>query len=202
MSCSSFKLSGIEEYEESDSEDAYDDVLARSRAASAHYGVRWDSFVEGSTQQSRIAAFFTLKALIQDNDIAKWYIGVTFCPVHRFYHGEPPHKLNYDAMFVLYLGTNLGRFERNWLQVVQKVFSQECLSKCQNKGKGGERVKARSVRYLYLCLSYIMDRTGGTAKNKSYKKTLVTTPSAASSLRPMTSHCARSSASSIQWRVC
>ena len=158
----SYRLNGVFEYDEdADSHDAYDDVLGRSRAASAFYGVIWESFVEDNTRDSRINAFRKMKTLITEENVAKWYIGVTFCPVHRFFHEPGPHKLIYDTLHVLYLGVDMARFEKNWLAVVQNAVNQECLNKCQNKGKGGERVRQGAVRYLYVCLKYIKPPTGG-----------------------------------------
>ena len=158
----SYRLNGVFEYDEdADSHDAYDDVLGRSRAASAFYGVIWESFVEDNTRDSRINAFGKMKTLITEENVAKWYIGVTFCPVHRFFHEPGPHKLIYDTLHVLYLGVDMARFEKNWLAVVQNAVNQECLNKCQNKGKGGERVRQGAVRYLYVCLKYIKPPTGG-----------------------------------------
>ena len=161
MCAERYTLNGLSAYEDDDSEDACDDVLDRSRAASAFYGVSWESFVGGSTRDSRVNAFFKMKTLVTGENVAKWYIGVTFCPVHRFFHEPGPHKLIYDVLHVLYLGSNMDRFEKNWLEVVQKGLNQECLSKCQNKGKGGERVRQGAVRYLYVCLKYIKPPTGG-----------------------------------------
>ena len=114
------QLNGLSADEDDDSEDACDDVLGRSRAASAFYGVSWESFVEGG-----------------------------------------PHKLTYDMLHVFLVGADMGRFETNWFEVVRKAVSQECLQKCQNKGKGGERVRQGAVRFLYVCLKYIEPPTGG-----------------------------------------
>jgi hypothetical protein len=108
----SYKLKGVCEYEDDDSEDAFDDVLGRSRAASAFYGVIWKSFVEGNTKDSRVNAFKKMKTLITGENVAKWYIGVTFCPVHRFFHEPGPHKLIYDTLHVLYLGVNMSAWRR------------------------------------------------------------------------------------------
>ena len=156
-----YKLNGVCDYEDDDSEDACEDVLGRSRAASAFYGVSWASFVKGSSRENRIHGFNTMKTFVTGENIAKWYIGVTFCPVHRFFHEPGPHKLNYDVLHVLYLGVDVGRFEKNWLKILQLAFDQKCLSKCQNKGPGGERVRRHAVRYLYVCLKYNQPPTGG-----------------------------------------
>ena len=167
-----YKLNGVCDYEDDDSEDACEDVLGRSRAASAFYGVSWASFVEGSSRENRLQGFKTMKTFVTGENTAKWYIGVTFCPVHRFFHEPGPHKLNYDVLHVLYLGVDVGRFEKNWLKILQLAFEvrlkilqlafdQKCLSKCQNKGPGGERVRRHAVRYLYVCLKYNQPPTGG-----------------------------------------
>ena len=156
-----YKLNGVCDYEDDDSEDACEDVLGRSRAASAFYGVSWASFVEGSSRENRLQGFKTMKTFVTGENTAKWYIGVTFCPVHRFFHEPGPHKLNYDVLHVLYLGVDVGRFEKNWLKILQLAFDQKCLSKCQNKGPGGERVRRHAVRYLYVCLKYNQPPTGG-----------------------------------------
>ena len=166
------KLNGVCDYEDDDSEDACEDVLGRSRAASAFYGVSWASFVEGSSRENRLQGFKTMKTFVTGEHTAKLYIGVTFCPVHRFFHEPGPHKLNYDVLHVLYLGVDVGRFEKNWLKILQLAFEvrlkilqlafdQKCLSKCQNKGPGGERVRRHAVRYLYVCLKYNQPPTGG-----------------------------------------
>ena len=156
-----YKLNGVCDYEDDDSEDACEDVLGRSRAASAFYGVSWASFVEGSSRENRLQGFKTMKTFVTGENTAKWYIGVTFCPVHRFFHEPGPHKLNYDVLHVLYLGVDVGRFEKNWLKILQLASDQKCRSKCQNKGPGGERVRRHAVRYLYVCLKYNQPPTGG-----------------------------------------
>ena len=102
-----------------------------------------------------------MQTFVTGENIAKWYNGVTFCPVHRFFHEPGPHKLNYDVLHVLYLGVDVGQFEENWLKILQLAFDQKCLSNCQNKGPGGERVRRHAVRYLYVCLKYNQPPTGG-----------------------------------------
>ena len=44
-----FQVTCADDDEDDDSEDACEDVLGRSRAASAFYGVSWASFVKGSS---------------------------------------------------------------------------------------------------------------------------------------------------------
>ena len=58
--------------EHNDSEDAYDDVLGRSRAATALYGVSWETFVKGNTRDCRINAFGNVRTLTIGENVAKW----------------------------------------------------------------------------------------------------------------------------------
>ena len=67
-----YKLNGVCDYEDDDSEDACEDVLGRSRAASAFYGVSWASFVEGSSRENRVQGFNTMKTFVTGENIAKW----------------------------------------------------------------------------------------------------------------------------------
>ena len=164
-----YTLNGISETTEievcddeySDSEHACGDVQGRSAAASKLYGVLWTSFSQGHSKRTRYESFLKLIALIQEPNVAKWYVGVSFCPVHRFSHGEAPHKHNYDALYVLYLGFHLEKYEKSWLDTLPRAVNEATYNKCQNKGTGGERVRKGAVRYLYVCLRYILSPTGG-----------------------------------------
>ena len=97
LSVQPYTLNGISDDEDDDSEDACGDVQGRSTAASKFYGVLWTSFCEGHSKIIRFQSFRKLVALINEPNVASWYVGVTCCPVHRFFHGEAPHKLKYDV---------------------------------------------------------------------------------------------------------
>lgn len=77
-----YTLNGISEIEVSDdeedidSEDACGDVQDRSAAASKFYGVLWTSFSQGHSRRIRYESFLKLLALIQEPNVAKWYVGV------------------------------------------------------------------------------------------------------------------------------
>ena len=53
-------------------------------------------------------------------------------------------------MYPLMVGKNMGMVERNMIVVLRT--GEVALHKIKNVGPGGERVRARGVRCLYLCV--------------------------------------------------
>ena len=53
-------------------------------------------------------------------------------------------------MYPLLLGKDMGKVERNVLEVLRK--GEVKLSKMANIGGGGEGIHRRSLRFLYVCV--------------------------------------------------
>ena len=138
-----YTLNGISETTEievsddeySDSEHACGDVQGRSAAASKFYGVLWTSFSQGHSKRTRYESFLKLIVLIQEPNVAKWYVGVSFCPVHRFFHGEAPHKHNYDALYVLYLGFHLEKYEKTGSTLCRGPLTRPLIKSAKTKAQ-------------------------------------------------------------------
>ena len=101
----------------------------------------------------------TPKELHQPPEVAKWYLGVTFCPGNRWGEEPSPHKLKWDILYVLLLGEDMGRYEKNFLRVLGHI--PECKARCANVGAGGERCPRSSIKFLYLCVKYTAPPGGG-----------------------------------------
>ena len=91
--------------------------------------------------------------------VAKWYLGVTLCPSHRWGEEPSPHKHRWDILHVLLLGRDMGRYEKNFLRVLGHI--PECKARCANVGAGGERCPRSSIKFLYLCVKYTAPPGGG-----------------------------------------
>ena len=64
-------------------------------------------------------------------------------------------------MHVLLVGKDMGRYEKNWLSVMNQFLEEACILKNQNVGPGGERVRADRSRFLYVCLKFTAPPGGG-----------------------------------------
>ena len=84
--------------------------------------------------------------------VAKWYLGVTLCPSHRWGEEPSPHKHRWDILHVLLLGKHMRRCERNFLSVLNNT--PEHKARCANVARGEDRVDATSIRFLYICFKY------------------------------------------------
>ena len=138
--------------EDSDSSQSFQDVISQAYAEADQYGVSWCFFEPGQTRTSRTTAFQAMKTKVASPEVQEYYIGVCKSPAHRFYNEPAPHKLRFDAIFPLLVGQNMGKTEKNYLQVLRA--GQVDLHKLMNKSGGGEGVHARSVRFLYFCVKW------------------------------------------------
>ena len=110
----------------------------------------WDYFVRGALTEHRRDAFRSIMRIVDLPEVRAYYIGVTRCPAHRFFEMPNPHKQSFDAMYPLLVGKGMGSVARLFIEVLRR--GQRALQKMKNVVPGGERVRARGVRFLYLCV--------------------------------------------------
>jgi len=161
--------------ESNGSNSAYEDIVGHSRRVTLQYGVTWELFTKGNSKDDRLQAFRKVKGVLLQPSltnaavpasalrcqatVAKWYIGVTFCPAHRWNEEPSPHKHKWDILYVLLLGRDMGRYEKNFLRTINHI--PECKARCANVGAGGERCPQSSIKFLYLCVKYTAPPGGG-----------------------------------------
>ena len=160
--------------ESNGSNSAYEDIEGHSRKVTLQYGVTWELFTQGNSRDDRVQAFRKVREVLQPSltnaavsasalhcqaTVAKWYLGVTFCPAHRWGEEPSPHKRKWDILHVLLLGRDMGRYEKNFLRVLCHI--PECKARCANVGAGGERCPRSSIKFLYLCVKYTAPPGGG-----------------------------------------
>jgi len=134
-----------------ETEQSYEDIISAAAEEDGKYGVVWDHLIRGAKREHRLEAFRTIKRLVELPEVQTYYVGVSRCPAHRFFEMPNPHKQRFDAMFPLLVGKGMGTVERNILTVLRT--GEVALHKMKNVGPGGERVRARGVRFLYLCVN-------------------------------------------------
>ena len=128
----------------------YEDVIANAITDCEQYGVQWEYFKKGNDRAQRVEAFRTIKALVVLPNIANWYLGVAINPARRFHEDPGPHCLKYHVLYPLWIGTNMGKYERDLLRVLKA--GNIAQGKCDNRGPGGEHVSANSVCFMYCCI--------------------------------------------------
>ena len=152
----------------------YEDILEGSRQSSLRYGVSWEHFRMGESEERHVEAFRKVRELLEPPPqpgygqgatvrellelrtcvtVAKWYLGVTLCPSHRWGEEPSPHKHRWDILHVLLLGKHMRRCERRFLSVLNNT--PEHNARCANVARGEDRVDATSIRFLYICFKYV-----------------------------------------------
>ena len=131
-------------------EQSYEDVINTAAEKDGKYGVVWDDFVRGALTEHRREAFRSIMRIVDLPEVRAYYIGVTRCPAHRFFEMPSPHRQSFDAMYPLLVGKGMGSVERRFIEVLRR--GQRALHNMKIVGPGGERVRARGVRFLYLCV--------------------------------------------------
>ena len=132
---------------------SYEDVIANAINDCEQYGVQWEHFEKGTGRErraQRVEAFRTIKALVVLPNISNWYVGEAINPARRFHEDPGPHCLKYHVLYPLWIGTNMGKHERNLLRVLRE--GNIAQGKCDNLGPGGEHVSANSVCFMYCCI--------------------------------------------------
>ena len=129
----------------------FDDVVAGEIDEAAQFGVSWQHFVKGEEVENRKMAWRTILKFAESEETRRFYIGVCKSPAHRFFKKPAPHKFKFDVLYPLLVGRDMGKVEKNMLQVIRK--GQVALGKLENVGPGGEGVHRKSIRFLYLCVS-------------------------------------------------
>ncbi|MEE3207949.1 MAG: hypothetical protein VX239_03350 [Candidatus Thermoplasmatota archaeon] len=134
-----------------ETEQSYEDIIGAAAKEDVKYGVVWDYFIRGAEREHRQNASRSIKQLVEEPAVQTYYVGVCRCPAHRFFETPSPHRERFDAMYPLMVGKNMGKVERNMIVVLRT--GEVALHKIKNVGPGGERVRARGVRFLYLCVN-------------------------------------------------
>ncbi len=134
------------------SSEAYEDIIAQATTELDKYGVSWKFFDRGNTREKRIASWRAIKDAVRSSEVQAYYIGVCKSPARRFFEEPAPHKFKYDVLYPLLIGKDMGKVERNFLEVLVK--GEICTSKLRNKSKGGEGSHRKSVRFLYVCIKW------------------------------------------------
>ena len=127
-----------------------DDRVRDAQRRAHAYGPRWEYFSRGFERFDRQQAYGLVKMLASSTETSKYYIGVCKDPASRFFEPPSAHKHNFDCMFPLLLGKNMGEVERNFLKTLRTKNIE--LHKLENKSTGGEGVHPRSLRFLYICV--------------------------------------------------
>ena len=143
----------------SDSSNSFEDIIGHAHLELEDYGVSWRYFERGSKRATKQAAFMHLKNLVIKPEVTSYYVGVCKSPAHRYFNEPAPHKKNYDVLFPLLVGKNMGKTERNFLRVLR--VGGVVVEKLKNLSTGGEGIHPRSVRFLYVCVTWRKCTSGG-----------------------------------------
>ena len=140
------------ELEESDSgsQQDFEDVVERAQLKELSYGILWLHF--GEIAEAKLKAL-TIASL---PEVQAFYIGVCKIPASRFYEADSALCREYQRMYPLAVGKNMGRLEKQVIAACRGFehhgVSVAPTAPCKNKGPGGEKVHRKSVRFLYIAV--------------------------------------------------